>query len=267
MKSTSQSRLVDASTGTALGGRSRRASDIPSTSSHRVSRGQNVVRRIFIAVMVCATLVAIPLADTQGQLVQDKAARVAPLAGREEPVNNLEFLAISLRLVIDHGAELVQAEVANGARQRSIDQHSTHIQIFDGDDIESLYQVRSELVEVVFAAVGDAGVKSGHLYALAIPPTAAFLSSRENPLRSRQLLGILRRMPRVGNSLSIRERRQPIYPQVNADRLAGLGQGVDFLVEAQRHEISPGTVLGYRDCAGLTRERARPVDVHSSYSC
>ena len=65
LSATSQRRLVDVSTGLASASRSPKRSYKSSTSRFRLSGGQDILRRVFVAVVVLSALNAFKLANVQ----------------------------------------------------------------------------------------------------------------------------------------------------------------------------------------------------------
>ena len=73
------------------------------------------------------------------------------------------------------------------------------------------------------------------------------------------------RVSRVGYSSPIGQGCQPADAKIDPDLLARLGKcGLGWFIQTKTHEISPGTVLGYRDRAWRTRELAAPLDVQAT---
>ena len=126
-------RLVDASSGAALGRLSSLASNAPSTSSHGVSRRQDVHCCVLVAVVVGLALGAIPLANGQRQSFNDVPAGRAPLARRVEAINALQYLAVLVALVLEHPADRAQRGVGEAAGEAVVLDHATHVQVLDAD--------------------------------------------------------------------------------------------------------------------------------------
>jgi hypothetical protein len=105
----------------------------------------------------------------------------------------------------------------------------------------------------------------GDFQLLPMPSTASFDTAGKYPLQSSQLASVPHRVSRVGYSLARGERCQPRDSKIDPDLLPRLGEcGLRWLIQTKTHEVSPGTVLGYRDCAWRTCEVATPLDVEAT---
>jgi len=189
---------------------------------------------------------------------------MASLTGREETVSDLQFLAVPQALVFYHASERGHANIANGASQAVIRDHTPDVQVFNGEYIETVNEGSRQLVEIVLATVGDVRLQSGHLDSLTIPATASFVPAGKNTLQPSQLGRVVAEVFRVGYALPCGQRCQSVYSEVYTHNFPSLGKGVHFLVKAKRHEVTTSTILGYRDRAGATCERSRPVNIQSA---
>jgi hypothetical protein len=223
---------------------------------------QNVYCRVFIPVVMGLALWAIPFSNGQGQTFGNESADVATFGTGEETVNDLQFLPVPHALVLCHTPERGHARIADGPCQAVIGNHAPDVQVFNGEYIEAANEGSRQLVKIVFATVGDMRLQSGYLDALTIPSTASFVPTGKNPLQPLQLGRIVAEMFRVCDSLPGGQCCQPVYSEVYTHNFSGLGDGVHLFVEAKRHEVTTGTVLGYRNRAGHACERPRPVNVH-----
>ena len=265
MKSTLQSRLVHGSTRSAFPGRTPEKSDLLSPRFYDdVSRRQNVYCRILIPIVMGLALWAIPFSYGQRQTLGDEPADMATLAGWEEAVNDLQFFTIPKALVFCHTPERGHSYIADGASQAMIGNHSPDVKVFNGEYIEATNERSRHLVEIILATVGDMRLQSGYLDALTIPSTASFVPTGKNTLQPSQLGRIVAEMFRVGYALPRGQRCQPAYSEVYTHNFPSLGKGVHFLVEAKCYEVAPRTIFGYRDCAGATCKRPRPVNIQSA---
>jgi len=205
---------------------------------------------------------AIPFSNGQGQTLGHESTDVAAFAGRKETVNDLQFLSVPRAFVFYHAPERGQADIADGPRQTVIRYHAPDVQVFNGEYIEAANKGSRPFIKIVFATVGDMCMQSGYLDALTIPSPTSFVSTGKNPLQPLQLGRIVAEMFRICDSLPGGQCCQPVYSEVYTHNFAGLGDGIHLFVEAKRHEVTTGTVLGYRNRAGDACERPRPVNVH-----
>lgn len=211
-----------------------------------------------------SALHAVELADTHGHCRMDVPTSGATLRAWEEPVGDSDLFTVPHRLVFEHGAEDSKAGAADVLCERRQLDHSSNVQIFNAQDIELSNEPGGELVQRVLTSVRDAGVYLSYPQALTLPPLTFRFAACQHLLGASKPLGILRRVPRVGDPCPVGQSCQPRDSQVDPDRPSGLGERVLHLVEAKRHKVSPGAVLGYRDCGGSACELATPLDVKAT---
>lgn len=264
MLGTSHSRLVRASTDRAFPGRSSDGSYRSSTRSHGMSCRQNVLRCIFIAVMVGAAFWAIPLTHGQRKPFQDVSTFRASLARWEKPVNLLQRLVVPVALVGEQRSERSERGIGNSAGKGVVLDHAAHVQILDADRVEATNQIGRNLVHVVEAGVRDLGVNLGHAEPSALPAPAAPDPPGKGALRSGQFLCSFGKMPRIRDALTIRERGEPVDAEVYADRLLGLGHLKALLVENQGHEVATDLIFRDRGRGRITFEVPGPANPQPS---
>ena len=204
---------------------------------------------------------AIPFPNGQGKLLGNESADMAAFAGREETVNDLQFLTVPQALVFGHSSEHGHAHIADGPCQAVIGDHAHDVQVFNGEYIEASNERCRQLVEIVLATVCDMRLQSGYLDALTIPSTASFVPTGKNTLQPSQLGRVVAEVFRVGYTFARGQRCQSVYSEVYTHNFSGLGKGVHFFVEAKSRKVTASTILGYRNRAGVAYERPRPVNV------
>ena len=265
MLNIAQSRLVDASTGTARASRSSRGTYTPSTSRHRLSGDQNVFRGVFVSVQMRATVFAVELSDLQAKAGVDMSARVAAFAAGKKAVRHAQLAPIPLAFVSQHLPKHPEAGATDVLGEGSILNHAAHVQVFNRQHVEPAHQVGGELIQRILPAVGNLGVQPCDLQPLVIPSATAIDAAGENPLQSRQPCGIAGSMARVWNSFPIGKSGQPANSKVDPDTASSLGErGLGWFIQTKTHEVSPGTVLCYRNRSGRTCETATPFDVKTT---
>jgi len=204
---------------------------------------------------------AIPFSNGQGETLGDESTNVTSLTGWEETVNDLQFLPVPQALVLCHTPKHGHACITDGPCQTVIGNHAPDVQVFNGEYVEAANERSRQLVEIVLATVGDMRLQSGHLDALTIPSTTSFVPTGQHTLQPSQLGSVIAKMFRVGYALSIGQCCQSVYSEVYTHNFPSLGKGDHFLIEAKCHKVTTSTVLGYRNRAGFTCERTRPVNV------
>lgn len=256
-----RAKLLDTSTNTTFRSRSRDAIYTSSMSRNRLPGDQNVFRSVLVSVQMLAAVVAFELTDFQTKASVDIPTRVASLAAWKEPVRDSQLPPIPSTFIGQHFSELSKAGATDVLCEAPILHHAAHVQIFDGQYIEAAHQVCRELVEEVLPAIHNPGVQPCHLQPLVIPAATAFNATGENPLQSRQPCGIAGSVARVAESLPGGECCQPRYSQVDPDHVSSLREcGPVWFVQTKTHEVTPGTILCYRNCGWRTCETATPFD-------
>src|SRR5690554_3824484 len=89
----------------------------------------NILRRVQIAVVLCATLVAYPHPICKGEAVSHRSAVVAGLRAGVEPIHLDNFLPIGAGEVFEDGNETMEAEVADLPTPESF--HPVEVEVFD----------------------------------------------------------------------------------------------------------------------------------------
>ncbi len=274
LSATVQSRMVDASTDLASASLSSPRSYESSTSRFRLSGGrfaresefQNVLCRVLIAVLCLAALNAGEFTNVQRHLLVNVSAIRTSLATRKKPIRNANLSAVPSSLVFQHGPEHAETGATDMFGKPWIADHSTHVQVFDRQHVKPANKVGSQLIQAVLATVADMSLMLGHAELLPSPTVASLDTAGKHSLQASQLSGVSHRVPWVGNPLSVGECCQPKDSKIDPDLLPRLGEcGLRWLIQTKTHEISTGTVLGYRNRARRTREFATPLDAEATY--
>ena len=204
---------------------------------------------------------AIPLTHAERQVFQDVTADVASLARRKESINLLQRLPVAVALVGQHRVEHAERSVRETSGETVVANHTAHVQILDTDRIEPANEVGRDLVHMVRSGIGNVSVNLGNMQAGTLTTPTALDSPCEHALRSCQLSLPLFTVAHVRNPLTIREGGEAGDPEVNPDRCASLGQFLEGFVEAERHEVLPDGVLGYRTRCRDTAKLSTPADL------
>lgn len=253
--------LVRTSQGLAAAGLSRRSSYGPSMRRNGLPGRQNVHRCVRVTTMDCAALRAHPFPHAQRKPFNDVSAVRAGLRGREPAVDLDHGLAVPLCLLFDHADGHSDGSVAHRAGQAVVFDHAAQIEVFDADHIETCNEIGAQLVQRVAAAVADLLVDAGDVAFDARPALASLGAAGETLLIERQAALPLRTVLRVTDALPVGERRQSRHTEVNADRLAGLGQWDRRRINDQRDEVFAARGANQANRGRMRDRLARPLDL------
>ncbi len=144
------------------------------------------------------------------------------LAGREECIDYRDYPPVPFCLVYQFTAEFAESGVSYGSRQMVIAHHTLGFQIFETDHVISADEVRSRLLDVITAPVGNVLFQLCFAKAcLFVVPAALFLT-RESAAQLSQPSAAFLQMMIVGITFRIGCGRQcpeaKIYPDSGAGR-------------------------------------------------
>lgn len=255
-----QSRLVNASTGTAFTIQGSHGSYTPSTSSHRLSDGQDVLRGVLVAVVMCAAFFAVKFADIQRHLFVNVPTSRAALATGKESVSESKLFSVPSALVFEHAPELAEGCTEKVLGEFWIPNHTRDVQVLYSDHVESTHEISREFIQGILSSIGDLLIQSRDLDPLPIPALASFYATRHDALKSGEFISIDGGMSRIWNPFAITERCESVDPKVDPDFLSGLSERLLFFVKHETHEVLTSAVLGYRNRSGDTRKISTPAD-------
>ncbi len=258
--------MVRASRGNALTGTAPLKSDSPSTRRHGLPGRQNVLRCVHITIMLLAALWASPLAATQIQFLQDVPAIRTPLAGRVESIDLAQLTSVPLALVLEHRQEFAEGRIGDRAGKVVVLDHASHVEVLDGDYVETPDKIGGYFVEVVPAGVCNPGVKPSHMESLYRPALRAFRLAGKIVLGPGKTTLGLHQGFRILDLLAGREGSQSRDPEVDTDCLVNRSELLDLLIDAKSDEVSVRRVLDYRDGRGDRLEAPGPADFEPSYA-
>lgn len=260
MRSTTH-RVVHGSTDAASTRLGAFRSHMSSPCSHGVSRRQNVQRRVFVAVVVCVALWAVPLAHGQRQRFEDVSASVAAFAGWEESVYPLERLPVPFAFVLEHLSNGAKGSVREASGQAVIADHASDVEVFNTDHIEVTHECCREFVQVICPGISDACVKLGDSQASTCSSLATLGPSCQDSLGPGELLLQSFAMPHVWDSGPVREGREATDAKIDTDGFPSFRQLLDLLIKNKGYEVSTRTVLGYRGRGRRACECSGPADL------
>lgn len=257
-------RLVDVSSGAALGRLAGLTTNTPSASSHGVPRRQNISCRVFVSVMVNFALRAIPGTNRQRQFFNDVSAGRASFARRKEAVNLLQFLTVSIALVRNHADKVPERRIRQRSRQAVIADHAPDIEVFHAQYVETTNQVCCDFVQVIATRIMDTCVNFCDMLLRAFPTLTTFLTSCQYALSPGKLFLEMRAVFGVGNALAVTESSKARNAKVYAYGFMGFGPLFEGLVETKCYEVASGSVLGYRHCRRLASKIPTPYNLQFS---
>ena len=202
-------------------------SDASSAGSHRLTSGQDVLRRVDVPVVPGAAGRARPLPGAQAQLREQVPARRAGLARRVPPADHDQFPAVPLALVLKLAAELAPAAVADGAGQMPVADHAGDVEVLDHDHVRRADQTGAGAVQEVPPGIADLAVGTGHLRRGLGPVSRPLPAAGQAPLVPGQVAGLARQVPRVGDLLPVRRHAPRSTPTACPVGPAVQGAGVD----------------------------------------
>lgn len=214
--------------------------------------------------MMCATLRAIPFPDMKWQPLENESAGMTPFTGWEESISEANPFSIHAAFVFDHCTKGAQRSIGQTKGQSVIPDHIPYRQVLHADHVKPAHQAGRDFMQAIHAAVGYPGVEPSNPKALSIPSAATLYSPGKNALSSGESRTFIGQEAGIGDSFPVGERCQAVDAQVYPDHLSGLRRMFHWFVEAQCHEIAPGTILGYRNCGWHTRELSGPTDFQSA---
>src|SRR5208283_5994090 len=109
-------------------------------------------------------------------------ARRAGLRRWVPAVDSYDRPAVPLGLVFQHRPEPGPARAADQLGQAMVAGHSGHVEILDGDTVETSHEVNAGLVQEVPPGVGDPGVLPGDLPPGLHAVGGSFLAAGQAPL-------------------------------------------------------------------------------------
>lgn len=136
---------------------------IRSTGGHRQSGGQSVPRCVHVAVVESLTSRTRPFPNTQRQLTHNLSAVPAAFSAREPAVNLHQRSTISLALVGQLTHHLSPTCITDGTRELAVTDQVLHAQVFDHDRLIFTDEAGRQLVQEVFATIGDLRLDAGYL--------------------------------------------------------------------------------------------------------
>ena len=263
MLSTMFTRLVHASTGAAFGSRTPAGLTLPSTCVFIVRQpdGQNVYRRVLVAIMVRVAFGTRPLTHVERHRFAYVAAGATSLARWKPAVYPNQCLAVPFALVFDLPTERAETDIAERFGKVVVLNHAGNIQVFDADHVKSAHKVGCHLMQVVQSRIADLRLNPCDTQASFLAAIAAFLLTSQGTLSTRQLASELIRMLRVGDTLAGAESHESIDTKIDTDRCARFGERLDRLVQHERHEIPAAAIFGNSHSRRLALESSRPVNI------
>jgi hypothetical protein len=235
-----------------------------STDGDRPSGGQHILGGVHVSVMAGATPLAYPRADRQRQPVGQVTARRAGLARWQPTVDDDQIAPIPGALVLQHPAQLAPGRVADRPGKRVVGGHASHVQVLDHDRLVFADESSRQLVQMIAASVGDAGVDAGNPQTGPATVVGPLLSAGQDPLRLGESLEVPEPVAWVRDLLPCRQRHQRGQPGVNADLRLGWRQRMDGRVLDPQRDVPAASRVaadGHGAWLATFGQRAGPADV------
>jgi len=253
----------DASTLIASKNRSSLWSYAKSTSFHGMSYRKNVFSCIDISVMQLLTLWTSPLSDVERKFFHNVRTFITSLRAWKESVYYRQFLTIPLSLIFEHVSSHIKGSIRQTSSKLSISDHSSDMQIFYANGVESLDHIQRKLIKVVFPAICNMLVYPCYFNLLKFPSIRAFSSSTKNLLSFCKPTKISSKISRVRDGFSIRQSSESIDPKINPYTLGSFWKGYFIgFVQAQSDKVLSTTALGYRNRSRNTLKHSAPDNLY-----
>jgi len=137
----------------------------PMVLCHREYRkpcGENILCGIDVSVMVCPTLWTVPLSNIKRQFIDNVTALSTAFRARKPSVNFNQRPTGPKALVLQLTNQLRPACISNSCTKFSVLQHILYSQVLDSNRLVFAYQSSGQLVEEIFASIGNAGLNTSN---------------------------------------------------------------------------------------------------------
>ncbi len=175
---------------------------LPIGSTARES-GENVSCGIDISVVVCPTIWAVPLPVIKRQFIDNMTAVSTAFRTGKPSVNLYQCATIPLTFVLQLTNQLAPATISNRLSQLVIFHHVLHRQVLNRNHLVFAYQLSRQLVQKIFAGVGNLSLNSCHRPSCFISIFRAFDATRQNFLSLSQLKTKAFKVKRIGYLLTV----------------------------------------------------------------
>jgi len=265
MLSTLNNLSIHSSSGIAFQSRSFDLSSVPSLRSNDASRRQNIFRRIHISVVALSACWTFPLANLKRQALNNMPTIRACFTRREKSVYNPCFSSVHLCLRFEHCFKRTKRSVRNTFRKFSISNHSSYVEIFNADHIESANKIGCQLVQKVFSTVCSFLLNFSNPKPLSVSSPAALHSTRKNALSPFKPLLLRHNMFRIFNFLAVRKSSQVTNPKINTNTLIRFQHLFFSLIQAKRNEILTARSFCNRHGSRITLKSSTPFYIQFSH--
>lgn len=256
--------MVDASQQVAKKNRSSVLSDARSTSCNRMPCGQNIMRGVNVTIMSRAAITN-PTPIFKGETLVDCPTNTAHLCAGKPAVNLDYGFSVHGRFGLNGPDGVADTGVVETAGKTVVFCHASQIQIFDADRVKSGTKIPCQFAQGVFARIGYLLMHLGYLLALQAVTVRALLFAGKGLLRPFELLFVFIKIARVRHFLAGGQRRKTVDTEVNANILAGLGQGSWLDIDNHRDKIFTGRSKANSHGGRISRHTARPFDLESPH--
>ena len=254
-------RVVSPSLELASANRGSLWSDSSSRDRNRLPDGQDVFRCVFVPVMLRRAFGTLPAPHIQRQLFHYMATATTSLRGRKEPVNLDHTSSVPLGFVGELPGDLVPSAIANRFREATVSHHVAHGQILQIDRLVLANDPGRCFVREIFSAIVNLRVELRYFAPGFSAIGRSFSLSGQSTLQPAEPRFVLRRVTRIADSCSIRKGHGAIDSKIYPHGSRCLRKLLDFLIQAQRHEVAARTVSTQCHGRRVRRELAAPLDL------
>ena len=162
---------------------------VRSTDCHCESRSQNILPCVDISVDACSsTTRAIPTANLKRQLIHHKTAMVTSLTTREKSVDLDQFFTVPFTFILKLTKKFAPSSIANTASQLAVTNHVSNCQVLNSNQIITIDQISSQLVQKIGTSIFDFGVYRSNFKSCFMSVIRAFGFPTQFLLRELKLL-------------------------------------------------------------------------------
>lgn len=234
-----------------------------STDFNRVSHGKNVMGCVDISVVVDATSRTVPFTNIQRQLAHNMPTVPTPFRAREPAVDSCHSSPIPVRFIAQLTDKLTPSRITDCSRELAVFEHILHSQVFHDDVLVFPHQSGRQLVQKIFARIGNLCLNPSHLDPCLSSIVRPFYLAAQCFLSFAQSLVKSVKRFRIGNLFTCTEGCQGCNSQINPNRVLNGRHWFDsWIVHQNRNKPSSCWVQpdGYSRRLTVLRNLSRPAD-------
>jgi hypothetical protein len=225
---------------------------VPPGSFEQVSTcSLDIYRRVYVSVVMDATIRTIPFSNRQRQVIQQMATRRTQFRRRKEPIQWKIGSAVPCRLVFQFAEYFTEGRVCNVFGQVMVLNHPGYIQSFDKDRLVLADDLRGEFLNGVSSGIADFGVQFGYCKS-GFPAIGASLDlAGQATLKPLQSLFAPDKGAGIFEFLALAGRGQCLNADINADFGFGPLERLDVGFDKDADKIAPARIPADRQADEL----------------